>query len=142
MNETSRQAKLLRLARISRFIDKYLEDMRDFYAALSLMKTICLTLAMAHMTACAWHFVGHDADFSACSDTGLFNCTSPDGMCSWLDHTTIDQCTHPADNLSQRYIMSLYWATTTLSTVGGIDRPAPPCSPDPQPTHSTALFDR
>ena len=122
-----RLAKLLRLARLGRWLGKYAEDLREFYAGISIIKAVFTTISMAHMVACAWHYLAHDPDAypthqgsvlcKAARDPIEFPCDDV-AFNSWLDLTGIDQSVHPSDNLADRYVTALYWATTTLSTVG------------------------
>jgi CRP-like cAMP-binding protein len=105
-----RLAKLLRLARIGRLLEKYCEDLREFYQAMAVFRAVCTTIAMAHWTACAWHFIGA-AGAADCPPDSL-------GGCTWFEKSTLEEIGSPLDKLSDRYAASLYWAATTLSTVG------------------------
>eukprot|EP01043_Picozoa_sp_COSAG02_P075809 COSAG02_NODE_15804_length_1139_cov_1.737500_2_plen_305_part_01 len=106
-----RLAKLLRLARIGRLLDKYCEDLREFYQAMAVFRAVCLTIAMAHWTACAWHFLAVQA---------VENCIAPstEGCTSWFQTSLLPDLGSDTDSLRDRYYTSLYWSATTLTTVG------------------------
>jgi hypothetical protein len=110
-----RLAKLMRLSKFERILSAHYENLASFYALMSGAKAMAVTLFMSHMTGCLWHWAAYDPD----RDVTLLasNCTASD-PCSWLDATELDQTKSPEDDLWERYTTSIYFATTTLSTVG------------------------
>lgn len=100
---------------------------------LKVLKAILLTLALSHLVACAWHWIG--ANLATCTsdiDGGNQNLTA---ICEndFLAGGSVRASCSPAtcqyntwfngylrddDPLATRYVTSIYWATTTLSTVG------------------------
>eukprot|EP01050_Picozoa_sp_SAG11_P022255 SAG11_NODE_4163_length_2030_cov_1.321595_2_plen_110_part_00 len=71
-----------------------------------MLKIVFLMLALAHYSACYWHFIGDTEE----------PLTDPDEMLaepSWV----YDVLSHNA-SLATRYATSIYWAVSTLSTVG------------------------
>ena len=114
-----RLAKLLRLARFKRMLERYAEDLKEIFAGLAMAKAVFLTLGLSHFCACAWHFLGQEClderRAEGCSDLimSIGNATADGCQGCWLDGWLREDAT-----LGFRYATSLYWAATTLSTVG------------------------
>jgi hypothetical protein len=100
----ARLGKLLRLARLKRLIDKYAENIEDLAKFGSLLKVLLLLSALFHYVACFWHFVGGEQSDPA------FGVEQQE---SWMEGVLVHN-----DTLGDRYACSLYWAVTTLLTVG------------------------
>lgn len=100
--------KLLRLFRLSRLLDN-LQDHVPINTVLSKATTMIIcTLYTGHLTGCVWYAVGR-ANVQA-------------GEPSWLVEAGL--VLHDANNtavykgLDELYVASLYWAFTTMTTVG------------------------
>jgi Ion transport protein. len=97
--------KLIKIVRIMRLkghikkIEDYLQYDSVVNGLISLLYLILIVVLMSHWCACLWHFLGKlNADNSEKS---------------WLY-----QMDTLYEDVSERYIASLYWATTTMLTVG------------------------
>merc|ERR1712018_420159 len=111
-------ARLLRLVRVARKIDRYSE-----YGAAVLILLMATFALIAHWLACIWYAIGH-AERSG-----------PFGHTGWLAHlaNATDQPyllnkTYPGGpSIKSRYITSMYFTFTTLTSVGfGNVAPNPP----------------
>ena len=97
-----RLIRLLRLLKIGGYITS-LEEVFD--VSLKPLRVVSLVLKMtfvAHLLACAWYYIGNTAG----SDEEVTWVTSYD------DGTALDA------PLSTKYLYSMYWSLTTLTTVG------------------------
>lgn len=102
-------ARLLRLVRVARKIDRYSE-----YGAAVLILLMATFALIAHWLACIWYAIGH-AERSG-----------PFGHTGWLAHlaNATDQPyllnkTYPGGpSIKSRYITSMYFTFTTLTSVG------------------------
>lgn len=130
-----RMSKLLRVMRIARLlklmkllkIGKGSDENEPIInpAFLALVKMMVMLLFICHLLACVWHWIYrvHDRELTWVSMAGLFkfeagsNCTKS----RWDGYDDADCTEYPDlqyDSLSMRYLVSLYWAFTTLTTVG------------------------
>lgn len=97
--------KILRLLRVMKLriifakIEEYMQFSPTFNAVLAFLRLCFLIICIAHWFACIWHLVAvyEDNDYPV----------------TWLKHEGI----YDAD-WSERYVTSLYWAITTMITVG------------------------
>ncbi|KAI3385406.1 hypothetical protein SNEBB_009281 [Seison nebaliae] len=115
--------RLLRLGRVARKLDQYLE-----YGAAVLLLLICLFLLIAHWFACIWYTIGYYDTHTnglkyswiyqlslliACNGGG--NCkVSDDGLIHINNGTQIP----PLPSNAEAYITSLYFTMTSLVTIG------------------------
>ena len=96
--------KLFRVLKIAK-IKKHFSKLHFFIqsefnnALMSLMKLLFYVIFLAHLIACLWHFVGL---LSLQNDAN-----------SWILDARIENA-----DLTDKYLTSLYWATTTMLTVG------------------------
>ena len=103
-----RLTRLIRLLKIQNVLKRNTENLRNA-DWMAVVKSALGTLVGAHILACAWHMVA----IAGCDATIDSTCVA--GLDSWIDaydERLIDQ------SLWHRYVASLYFATTTLSTVG------------------------
>lgn len=98
-----KSARLLRLVRVVRALDRYSE-----YGQAVIILLTCLFLLVAHWLACIWHAIGDHQ-------------TSSDGWVARLSK----QISEPVGNgtlispsVETRYITALYFTMTSLSSVG------------------------
>ncbi|KAJ1451104.1 hypothetical protein M885DRAFT_530571 [Pelagophyceae sp. CCMP2097] len=99
-----RLAKLLRIFRSSRLINRYRADMSISYGVISMIKFVMLTIFTSHFLACLWGLVGN---MGSPDNSWLERFRGPSKMNAW----DIDESKH-------QYILSLYFAIMTLTTVG------------------------
>jgi len=103
-----RMAKLLKLFRLLR-VNEFVENIQDYFPinknSLQLLSLTVSTLYIAHIIASAWWAVG-----VAASGQGNNN--------SWVEQEGLMVDEERTIGLGRAYIASLYWAMTTLSTVG------------------------
>ena len=102
-----RLVRLLRLLKISTYVAR-LEDAFD--VNLKSLRVVGLVLNMmfiSHILACAFYYVG-----SASAEA------SADGDTSWVEEWAIYSTPQAAVPLERKYLFSIYWALTTLTTVG------------------------
>ncbi|XP_068720809.1 potassium voltage-gated channel subfamily H member 6-like [Montipora capricornis] len=98
-------ARLLRLVRVTRKIDRYSE-----YGLAAIFLLMCLFTLTAHWLACVWHAIGRA---EARNSSGWL-----ESLADEIDKP-INQ-SHPTSgpSLSTRYISSLYFTLSSLTTVG------------------------
>lgn len=115
-----RMVRLIRLLKLARMLKmgklvQRIEDMLD----LSPLTLRCINLGtkltvMSHFLGCFWFFVSAhgDPDANQC-ESGLLECNP-----ALLGTTWWEQINIKPDNKLDQYIASLYWAFTTMTTVG------------------------
>lgn len=113
-----RLIKLLRLARVKRVIERYAEiwvSVRTLLQHYDLIVLILKTILLAHIMACLWFFFG-----SLNSEQEHYD----SDVTSWLQNQYPDEPilrndqNRTVDWFVDRYTVSLYWAFTTITTVG------------------------
>ena len=108
-----RLMKLLRLARITRLFERYQDDLFEYLHFFAVLKLIVVMLYVGHLFGCFFHYFSVDEwrtdDELAQIDAGTL---SP-----WLKEY-FDDSHHASGDVWDRYIASMYWAFTTMTTVG------------------------
>ena len=108
-----RLMKLLRLARIARLFERYQDDLFEYLHFFAVLKLIVVMLYVGHLFGCFFHYFSVDEwrtdDELAQIDAGTL---SP-----WLKEY-FDDADHASGDVWDRYIASMYWAFTTMTTVG------------------------
>ena len=108
-----RLMKLLRLARIARLFERYQDDLFEYLHFFAVLKLIVVMLYVGHLFGCFFHYFSVDEwrteDELAQIDAGAL---SP-----WLKEY-FDDSHHASGDVWDRYIASMYWAFTTMTTVG------------------------
>jgi len=99
-----RLAKLLRILRAGRMFDRWESAVAVNYSVLTLVKFLFLTVIVAHWMACVWHMTVVIEDAEPNWVSGY--------LCSGSD---IRPCGYPHGEV---YIVALYWAVMTMSTIG------------------------
>ncbi len=108
-----RLLRLLRLLKIGVYLDKLEEKLQMNLEFLSIVKMVVKLLFLAHMLGCFWFYV---ASLSTSFDVTWVHSYDggSGGMC---DHpAAADDCVEPGVDV--QYLYSVYWALTTLTTVG------------------------
>ncbi|CAM9385787.1 unnamed protein product, partial [Ectocarpus sp. 12 AP-2014] len=100
--------KIFRLLKMSTFFERYQEAMPVNPAVIRLTKLVILMSFAAHLAACVWYAVGAHSITAGRSSWILEYCINDGEYSSCLD----DQ------GLGARYVASVYWAFTTMTTVG------------------------
>jgi len=112
-----RLAKMLRLGRLKRIMVRYAEELQPFIKFVKLMGMVLAGTFTAHLLACAWYFAGDQPD------------TLPDGtvLHGWIRgywdqkdgaRGGIDVAGGELPTAGAAYLVSFYWAVTTLTTIG------------------------
>eukprot|EP01051_Picozoa_sp_SAG22_P004500 SAG22_NODE_243_length_14055_cov_3.073015_8_plen_350_part_00 len=117
-----RLLKMLRLMRIRRLLGRYVEVMPEMRALLrhyDMIKLFVTIVLLGHLMACSWYYFSDES--KACLDDPL--CVS--WRKSFFGHSNdggvhgneTSWGVHPDDH-GPRYFTSIYWAFTTITTVG------------------------
>lgn len=108
-----RLMKLLRLARIARLFERYQDDLFQYLHFFAVLKLVVIMLYVGHLFGCFFHYFSVDEwrtdDELAQIDAGAL---SP-----WLKEY-FDDAHSSSGDVWDRYIASMYWAFTTMTTVG------------------------
>ena len=105
--------KLLRLVKIMRLMERYQDDLFKYIAYLSVVKLVMIMLYVGHLFACFFHYFSVD-DWRTSEE----NAQIADGtLTPWL-REYFDDADPTAKDVVDRYIASMYWAFTTMTTVG------------------------
>jgi hypothetical protein len=99
--------RLIKLTRTYHFVEQILANNKKVEGMLSLLKLCVSILGTAHLLACLWYYIGvQNLKSNSSSWISLIKVCTPDVdiiiSCDWRTH----------------YIYSLYWAITTMITVG------------------------
>ena len=99
--------RLIKLTRTYHFVEQILANNKKVEGMLSLLKLCVSILGTAHLLACLWYYIGvQNLKSNSSSWITLIKVCTPDVdiiiSCDWRTH----------------YIYSLYWAITTMITVG------------------------
>lgn len=109
-----RLLKLFRVLRVTRALARLERGMSIRYGAWQIVKFACVVLTLAHWQACGW-FLTHAVQKSASYD-------SEEVVATWVDVLAEAQGTAPEtlDDASRfaKYAACVYWATTTMTTIG------------------------
>eukprot|EP00937_MAST-01D_sp_MAST-1D-sp2_P004838 g4838.t1 len=116
-----RLAKLLRVARASRILARLEEHMAMSYCTLSLLKYAAIVVFTSHWVACAWHIVlvleSGDAAADVAGGETSAAAAAAEWEQNWLNAHLGGEAAARAP-ASERYVVCLYFALMTLSTVG------------------------
>lgn len=113
-----RLIKLLRLARVKRVIERYAEiwvSVRTLLIHYDLIVLILETVLLAHVMACLWFFFGalnSEQQHYDGAETSWLQEAYPDAP------ILRDDTNRTVDWYIERYTVSIYWAFTTITTVG------------------------
>ena len=101
-----RLIKLLRLVRIAQLVERYQDDLFRLLPTLSILKLLGMLLFIGHFFGCFFFF------FS----TENFGSSLEADSNSWVVKEFGED--YPDKSLASKYIASMYWAFTTMTTVG------------------------
>ncbi|KAK3240751.1 hypothetical protein CYMTET_49426 [Cymbomonas tetramitiformis] len=121
-----RLVKLLRILRIGRIFRRIESSLSLDYSLIELLKFCSTTLLLSHWIACAFGMI---EALEAESETWLsiyfcrnFERPPPDIVLASDGESTIDfhdsDCDKENIHVSERYVAALYWAVTSLTTIG------------------------
>ncbi len=94
-----RLVRIVKLKKILRKVEEFLELSDTVLGLLGFLKLSFFVLIIAHFCACVWHFISMN-DLETHSTT-------------WLSEKGIVD-----EKINTRYLLSIYWAITTMITVG------------------------
>ena len=106
-----RLMKLLRLARIARLFERYQDDLFEYLHFFAVLKLIVVMLYVGHLFGCFFHYFSVDE----CDDYLL---AQIDAGAEPAAQEYFDDSHHASGDVWDRYIASMYWAFTTMTTVG------------------------
>ncbi|QDZ19255.1 ion transport protein [Chloropicon primus] len=112
-----RLIRMLRLTRLMKLFKKsaYLEDLEDENPTLMQASKLLLQVSFsAHFLACAWYYVSIKGQTTCTRESigeGLYN----PHYCNW---SVLERENVSGESKIQIYLASLYWAYTTMTTVG------------------------
>eukprot|EP00854_Cymbomonas_tetramitiformis_P005587 gene5587-6774_t len=118
-----RLAKLFRLTKIGKMAAVYQDDFFKILPMLAVMRLIVILLYLGHLFGCFFYFFSADPSYRTANETQLIEAGI---MNSWTDQYErylkslydtdgeLDDSMYKAD----MYIASIYWAFTTMTTVG------------------------
>ena len=123
-----RLLKLFRVLRVTRALARLERGLSVQYGAWQIVKFICVVLTLAHWQACAW-FLTHAVQKSAFvepsgrgGEADAAYGDAQDDVATWVDVLAETQGTAPEtlDDQSRfaKYAACVYWATTTMTTIG------------------------
>ena len=115
-----RLLKLFRVLRVTRALARLERGLSVRYGAWQIVKFVCVVLTLAHWQACAW-FLTHAVQKSAfAGETETL--PHAEDVATWVDVLAEAQGTAPEtlDDASrfEKYAACVYWATTTMTTIG------------------------
>ena len=103
-----RLVKLVKLLKFEEFIDAHEDGMVVSREVLTLLKLMTILVFLGHLVACAWFAIAQSADQDLRTWAAVrFNSEHPNSD-KWKTDLP----------LSTKYTASLYWAITTMATVG------------------------
>lgn len=122
-----RMVKLLRLLKITKYLKVAQEELQVNPAIIQLFALAVKTLFLMHLCACAWHYVAifglpeHVSELSELQQLAgmtVHQARCDAAMNTWLQyfHANLLQLEFPSTY--QTYSASMYWALTTMSTIG------------------------
>ena len=108
-----RLVKLLRLFKIMRLFERYQDDVFKYMHIISVAKLVVFMLYLGHLFGCFFHYFS-ESEWRTAEE----NAQVADGTLEpWLKSYFGDD--HPTGReVWDRYIASIYWAFTTMTTVG------------------------
>ena len=108
-----RLVKLLRLFKIMRLFERYQDDLFKYMHIVSVAKLVAFMLYLGHLFGCFFHYFS-ESEWRTAEE----NAQVADGTLEpWLKSYFGDD--HPTGReVWDRYIASIYWAFTTMTTVG------------------------
>lgn len=117
MFKTLRLLRLLKLARLlkmGRLVKSFEEVVEVPPILVKCFKLSSQLVILAHVIGCFWFFMSthQDATVDGCA-SGLLGCSPNDLATTWWEEIDIT-----SDDKGEQYIASLYWAFTTMTTVG------------------------
>eukprot|EP00854_Cymbomonas_tetramitiformis_P012991 gene12991-15353_t len=109
-----RLMKLLRLIRIKRLLERYQDDLFEIVPIIDLLKLISVLFFLGHFFGCFFYFFSTDEWRTASEREQVAEGILTPWLLSYELHPIEDGET----DLLTRYIACMYWAFTTMTTVG------------------------
>jgi CRP-like cAMP-binding protein len=108
-----RLMKLLRLFKIMRLFERYQDDLFKYLHYLSVLRLVAIMLYMGHLFGCFFHYFSVEDWRTPDENAQILDGT----LTPWLKEYFQDGIPSARD-VVDRYIASIYWAFTTMTTVG------------------------
>lgn len=93
-----RLLKMIKLIKSTSSVNRFLTKFRTNYAAIRLIYFSITILIIIHLVSCLWYYIA------------TINASDPD---TWISRYRVNQLP-----VLEQYLLSLYWVSTTLTTVG------------------------
>jgi CRP-like cAMP-binding protein len=113
-----RGLKMLRVVRLQKFI-RDVESNYNVHHGISRMFNIVVVVLLAtHLVGCLWYFLGVESDPEIAETTCTYLEDMHDGTVDLIEGGWVCREGYMGLSNSHRYVASLYWAFSTLTTVG------------------------
>lgn len=109
-----RLMKLLRLIRIKRLLERYQDDLFEIVPIIDLLKLISVLFFLGHFFGCFFYFFSTD-EWRTTSEKEK---VADGSLTPWLLTYELHPIEDSETDLLTRYIACMYWAFTTMTTVG------------------------
>ncbi|GMH52259.1 hypothetical protein TL16_g01193 [Triparma laevis f. inornata] len=115
-----RGLKLLRVYRLQKFIREVEHNYNVHHGVSRMFNIIMVVLLATHLVGCVWYFLGIEGDLSQVEVSCTYEQDILDDMAELTDGGWVcrEGLLMIDNNNGHRYIASLYWAFSTLTTVG------------------------
>mmetsp|Transcript_60993 Transcript_60993/g.141016 ORF Transcript_60993/g.141016 Transcript_60993/m.141016 type:complete len:625 (-) Transcript_60993:201-2075(-) len=110
-----RLVKLLRMVKFARILDRYQDDLFHIMPIIMIMRLLLLLLYVAHTMGCFFNYFSGEEWMTDAERTSVINGV----LTSWVDDEELLASPSGAPvGVGARYIACMYWAFTTMTTVG------------------------
>ncbi|GMH54890.1 hypothetical protein TrST_g3700 [Triparma strigata] len=115
-----RGLKLLRVYRLQKFIREVEHNYNVHHGVSRMFNIIMVVMLATHLVGCVWYFLGIEGDLTQVEASCTYEQDILDDMVELTDGGWVcrEGLLMVDDNNGYRYIASLYWAFSTLTTVG------------------------
>lgn len=109
----ARLLKLVRLLKMQRLLRKIEDTVEISALTLRCFKLVGGLTMIAHLLGCFWYYVSVHSDSGKACDAGQLFCEPGAESRTWWQFVGIQE-----DETTEQYIAAVYWAFTTMTTVG------------------------
>jgi len=110
-----RLMKLARMLKLFKLVESAESSVEVSPLVLRLMVLFMNVCFLAHVVACAWHWLTTFPSLSDACASGLLGCWGEDSSLTWL---SAPGGSYDVDNDFKKYVAAIYWVFTTMTTVG------------------------